>query len=111
MDEVRALASTLPRSSETFVAGASSSASATSSGSPSRATARRWVRVPEGVAERALDSDPEKFSLPGQSDLGTTGCTSASRDWTPRKYASSSRTPGRSAREGVVAEYAARAAR
>jgi hypothetical protein len=70
IDEVRALARTLPRSSEAFVRGRIKFRIGTIVYlSFSRDEAVMGFAFPKDWRDALVESEPEKFSLPGQSDL------------------------------------------
>jgi hypothetical protein len=70
VDEVRALASTLPRSSEAFVRGrVKFRIGRIVYLSFSRDGSIMGFAFPKEWRDALVESDPEKFSLPGQSDL------------------------------------------
>ena len=70
MDEVRALAVTLPRSSEAFVRGrVKFRIGRIVYLSFSRDGSVMGFAFPKELREALVDSEPEKFSLPSQSDL------------------------------------------
>jgi len=70
LDEVRAIASTLPRSSEGLVRGrVKFRIGQIVYLSVSRDGATMGFAFPKELREALVESDPEKFSLPGQSDM------------------------------------------
>jgi hypothetical protein len=70
LDEVRAFASTLPRSSEAFVRGrVKFRIGRIVYLSFSRDGSTMGFAFPKEWRKALVESDPEKFSLPGQSDL------------------------------------------
>ena len=113
MDEVRALASTLPRSSEAFVRGRVKFRIGRIVWLAfSRDGETMGFAFPKEWRNALVESDPDKFSLPGQSDLRY--------HWVHVRLAALDDEEMRElvedawafcAPKGVVAEYAARAGR